>query len=132
LYVGADNEFMMAAKEAAETLSSDRAHPTGAVIVHKGTIVSRGANGSDYHKKHGCRRKEQNIPTGEGYELCEGCSPRNHAEQSAISKMQQGCENDDLYLWGHWWCCESCWNRMIAAEIQNVYLTEGAREKFER
>ncbi len=130
LYVEADNEFMIAAREAAETLSSDHEHPTGVVIVCDEEIIARGANVSDYHEKHGCRRKELNIPTGEQYELCEGCDPRNHAEQVAISQMQEPCKNADVYLWGHWWCCKSCWKKMIEAGIQNVYLVEGAREKF--
>jgi dCMP deaminase len=132
LYVEADNEFMMAAREVAETLSSDHKHPTGVVIVQNGNIVGSGANVSHYHEKHGCRRKELNIPTGEGYELCEGCDPKNHAEQVAISQMQGDCKNADIYLWGHWWCCESCWNRMIEAGIGNVYLLQGARELFEK
>jgi dCMP deaminase len=132
LYVGADNEFMSAAKEAAEELSSDHAHQTGVVIVRHGVVVGRGANVSTYHEDHGCRRKELNIPTGENYELCEGCDPKNHAEQVALSQMQGGCENADIYLWGHWWCCESCWSKMIEAGIQNVYLVEDAEGRFKK
>ena len=132
LYVEEGNRFMMAAKKAAEELSSDHAHPTGSVLVCGDEIVSRGANVSDYHEKHGCRRKELGVPTGQQYEVCEGCNPRNHAEQNALSEMQQYCKNTDLYLWGHWWCCESCWGKMIEAGIRNVYLVEGAEEKFKR
>jgi deoxycytidylate deaminase len=132
LYAAADNEFMMAARAAAETLSSDKEHPTGVVITRDGGILARGANVSTYHEEHGCRRKELHIPTGEGYELCEGCDPRNHAEQGAISEVQGGCKNADIYLWGHWWCCESCWSKMIEAGIKNVYLAAGAEEKFKK
>ena len=132
LYVDHDDKFMMAAESAAEQLSSDHAHPTGAVIVRDGVVLGRGANVSTYHEDHGCRRKELNIPTGEQYELCEGCDPRNHAEQVAISRLQEGCKNADLYLWGHWWCCKSCWSTMIDANIKNVYLVEGAEAKFKK
>ncbi len=132
LYVEEGNTFMMAAKKSAEDLSSDKEHPTGAVVVCDGEIVARGANTSDYHEKHGCRRKERGIPTGQQYELCDGCNPKNHAEQTALEKMQQCCKNPDLYLWGHWWCCESCWEKMIESGVRNVYLVEGAEEKFKK
>jgi len=115
----------------AETESLDPDHATGAVLVREGEIIGAGANGSTYHEQHGCERKKQNIPTGEGYQLCGGCHPKNHAEQTAI----RHCENPnqaDLYLWGHWWCCESCWNAMIQADIKNVYLPEGAEGMFKK
>ncbi len=132
LYVDRDDKFMMAAERAAEELSSDHEHPTGVVIVLDGVVIGRGANVSTYHEDHGCRRKELNIPTGEQYELCEGCDPVNHAEQVAISNVQEGCKNADLYLWGHWWCCESCWNRMIEVGIGKVYLVLEAEAQFKK
>ncbi len=132
LYAEEGDRFMMEAKKAAEELSSDLGHPTGAVIVRDGEILARGANISPYHEEHGCRRKELGTPTGKQYELCPGCHPRNHAEQVAISHVQEGCKNADLYLWGHWWCCEGCWAKMIEAGIRNVYLVTGAEEKFKK
>jgi deoxycytidylate deaminase len=40
------------------------------------------------------------------------------------------CQGADLYLYGHWWCCESCWKAMIAAKIRNVYLLENSENLF--
>ena len=118
LYVEADHAFLQEARLYAEEHSSDHLHPTGAVIVRENEVLGRGANVSHYHEDHGCRRKELNIPTGEGYELCKGCSPKNHAEQAAIADAQTRHSQEkiaeaDLYLWGHWWCCESCWDCII-------------------
>ncbi len=122
---------MQAAKLVAETESLDADHQTGAVIVKDGNIIGAGANGSTWHETHGCERKRQNVPTGEGYELCQGCHPKNHAEQTAIASCEDSPSGADLYLWGHWWCCQSCWGKMIEADIANVYLAEGATEKFQ-
>ncbi len=40
-----------------------------------------------------------------------------------------GC---DVYMFGHWWCCEPCWKAMIDAGVRDVYLPENAHEKFSR
>ncbi len=133
LYVEVSNIFMQEAKKVAEKFSLDPGFKTGAVIVKNKKIIGRGANGSEIHEKFGCKRKKQNIPTGEGYDLCEGCQPKNHAEQSALLDAQNknlSTQDSDLYLWGHWWCCESCWNAMIKAEIKNVYLPENSVKLF--
>jgi deoxycytidylate deaminase len=109
--------------------------PNSSILVKNGEIIGKGVNGSDYHEKHGCYRKEHNLPTGQGYELCEGCNSKNHGEAKAI---QDAIDNDnstdgsDIYLWGHWWCCESCWKAMIKAGIKNVYLLEGSDILFDR
>jgi len=135
LYVKKDNVFMQEAQKVAEEFSLDPGFKTGAVIVKNGEIIGKGANGSEVHEKFGCERKKRNIPTGEGYDLCEGCHPKNHAEQSAILDVQRKnleTQNADLYLWGHFWCCESCWDAMIKAGIKNVYLPENAVELFKK
>ena len=135
LYVPADNPFMQAAKEYAREHSLDKAMPNAAVIVRNGEIIAAGANGSDYHDKHGCKRAKLGLPSGQGYDLCEGCSPKNHGEATAIRNAQENgidVEGADLYLWGHWWCCEDCWNAMIDAGIRNVYLLEDSWELFNK
>lgn len=38
----------------------------------------------------------------------------------------------DLYLWGHWWFCEPCWNAMIEAGIRDVYLLENSEVLFNK
>ncbi len=128
-YVLPENIFMQEAQRVAENYSLDPQHPTGAVIVRDTEILGFGANGSDHHEKHGCERKRLSIPTGQGYELCKGCHPTNHAEQKAILNALENKTDPkgaDLYLHGHWWCCESCWEAMILAGIKNVYLSKSA------
>lgn len=135
LYVPVNNKFMQKAKLAAKTLSLDPAHATGAVIVKNEKIIGTGANGSSFHKFPGCIRKLLKAKTGTLYWTCPGCSPKNHAEASAIDnalKKNKKTDNTDLYLWGHWWCCEPCWNRMIKAGIKNVYLPDSAVKLFKK
>lgn len=134
-YVSMGNPFMARAKEVARHKSLDKAMPGAAVVVKDGKIIGEGANGSDYHENNDCKRVELKCKSGEGYELCEGCHPKNHSEPSAIA---DAIEKDfdvtgaDLYLWGHWWCCEPCWDAMIAAGIKDVYLLEGSEKLFDK
>ena len=135
LYVPADNIYMQKAKEFAKVNSLDKIMPNSSVIVKDGKIIGIGANGSDYHENHGCYRVKNNIPTGQGYELCEGCSPKNHGEPKAIKNAidnSNDTQGADLYLWGHWWCCEPCWNAMINAGIKDVYLLENSEILFHK
>ena len=135
LYVPEDNPYMRIAREYAIANSLDEAVKTGSVIVKGNMIVGQGANGSDYHKTHKCERVRLKIPTGEGYELCEGCHPKNHSEPRAIENAKIrgfNMKGADLYLWGHWWACESCWRAMIAAGIKNYYLMKGSERLFNK
>jgi deoxycytidylate deaminase len=131
-YVPASNPFMEAAK-AASLQSLDSNAPNGSVVVKNGQIVASGTNGSTYHLDHPCVRVLRGIPTGQGYELCEGCHPKNHSEAKALADAEAkriDPAGSDIYLWGHWWCCEPCWNAMIGAGIRDVYLMEGSYELF--
>ncbi|MBI4128258.1 MAG: hypothetical protein HY459_04290 [Parcubacteria group bacterium] len=134
-YVDAAHPFMVLAKEYARVQSLDGVVPTAAVIVQDGVVIGKGANGSDYHKTHQCQRVILGCKTGEGYELCEGCHPKNHSEPKAIQDAnQKGYETKgaDLYLWGHWWCCEPCWDVMIKAGIKNVFLLNESETLFNK
>ncbi len=134
-FVDAQNPFMLEAREYARLNSLDDTVKTGSVIVKSGEIIGRGANGSDYHAKHGCERVRRGIPTGHGYELCEGCDPKNHSEPRAIAdalKRSRETIGADLYLWGHWWACEPCWNAIIEAGIANVYLLKDSEKLFNK
>jgi dCMP deaminase len=134
-YVSASNQWMQAAKHSAQTKSLDDSMPTGSVIVKVGRLLGEGANGSTYHQVHGCERVRLGIPTGQKYELCEGCHPKNHSEPRAIQNAKDAGKDTkgaNLYLWGHWWCCEPCWNAMISAGIANVYLQEGSEVEFNK
>ncbi|HLZ14687.1 MAG TPA: deaminase [Candidatus Saccharimonadales bacterium] len=135
VYVPADNHFMQAAKDIARKASLDITMPTGSVVVKNGKIIGRGANGSKYHQTHVCERARLGIPTGQGYELCEGCHPKNHSEPKAIVDALQHAdtlEGSSLYLWGHWWCCEPCWEAMLGAGIHQVVLMEDSEKLFNK
>lgn len=134
-YVSENHPFMVAAKEFARENSLDKTMPTGSAIVIEGEVVGLGANGSSYHENKECERVKQGIPTGQGYELCEGCHPKNHSEPRAIKAAQEkgvSLEAADLYLWGHWWCCQWCWEAIEGAGIKNVFLMEGSEVKFNK
>src|SRR3989338_840288 len=89
-YVPKDNLFMKLARAYAEAQSFDLAMPSAAVVVDgDGYVVGLGANGSDYHQKYTCRRMELKCKTGQGYDLCEGCHPKNHSEAKAISSVRR-------------------------------------------
>lgn len=135
LYVPADNEFMQAAQKFCADNSLDKAVPTGSAVVKDGAVIGLGANGSTYHQDHVCERVRRGIPTGQGYELCEGCHPKNHSEPRAIADaIQHGhdTQGSSLYLWGHWWCCEPCWSSILKAGIDKVYLLEQSQVLFNR
>ncbi len=135
LYVPADNPFMREAKAYALEHSLDDAVKTGSVVVKGGVVIGRGANGSDYHKTHVCERVRLKMPTGQGYELCEGCHPKNHSEPRAIADARENGHDTagaDLYLYGHWWCCEPCWNAMTLGGIRRVFLMEDSHKLFNK
>jgi deoxycytidylate deaminase len=135
LYVPEGNPYMAEAREYARLHSLDDSVKTGSVLVKDTEIIGRGANGSTYHKEHGCERVRQHIPTGQHYELCEGCNPKNHSEPRAIADaVAHGFDTKgaDLYLWGHWWLCKPCWNAIRDAGIKSVYLMEGSEKLFDK
>lgn len=134
-FVTMANVFMKEAKEQARLHSLDKTMPTGAVVVKDGVVLGRGANGSDYHETHVCERVRLKVPTGQGYELCEGCHPKNHAEPRSIEDARsRGLDphGADLYLWGHWWCCRWCYDSMVKARIRTVYLLKNSQELFDK
>ena len=134
-YIGLDNQYMRIARDYAFTNSLDKNMPNAVVIVKDNKIIGLGANGSNYHDLNGCERIKKGIPTGEGYELCEGCHPKNHGESKAINDAKQK-ENDtndaSIYLWGHWWCCKDCWDKMISANIKNLFLLIDSEKLFNK
>jgi deoxycytidylate deaminase len=135
LYVPLDNPYMKEAKEYAKLHSLDKEMPNTSIIVKDGVVIGRGANGSTYHDTHECERVKNNIPTGEGYELCEGCHPKNHGEGKAIQDaidLGNDMSGADLYMWGHWWCCKPCWERIISVGIKDVYVLEDSDILFNK
>lgn len=128
-YVPATNKFMKAAKELALT-SGCRKQATAAVIIKNGKVVASGTNSGI--RVEICPRILRRSKTGTDYELCKTlCKQKGHAEKMAVEdakKHQIDVGGADLYLFGHWWCCEPCWNAMIETGIKNVYLETGSHE----
>ncbi len=134
-YVPPDNPFMREAEAFARENSLDEAQPTGSVIVKDGQIIGRGANGSEFHLSNPCERVRLGIPTGERYDLCEGCHPKNHSEPKAIKSASlsgHDLQGADIYLWGHWWLCKPCWDAIEEADLAHVYLMEGSENIFNK
>jgi deoxycytidylate deaminase len=141
LLVDMSNPFMIKAKEIART-SNDKQQPTGSVIVNeKGEIVSTASNKNpltsemliNLHKKY-CIRHFFHIPSGDKYWLCPGCAGKeSHAESRAVKQLIDFGDTTgifDLYLWGHWWCCDTCWKNMLKIPIRNVYVLEDSEILF--
>lgn len=138
-FVGMDNEFMQEAMRFAKQESYDTGFggktPVGVVFVKDKRVLIGAGHGNDYHLKHGCKRKELNIPSGEKYELCPGCDYSSHAEPKAIDKaVKKNIElsGSDAYLFGQWWCCKPCSDRMIKAGVRNIYLLKDSEKYFNR
>lgn len=142
-YVDANDQYMLRAKEVART-SNDQSFPTGAVIVSDGVIIVESPNKTplsnpflkNLHKKY-CIRRIFGIPSGQKYWMCPGCaSHENHAENRAcrllIKKFPQKVNtNCNLYLWGHWWCCKPCWDKMTEAGIKRYFLMKDSEILFD-
>lgn len=131
----ADHLFMVLAKEFARKYSVDKSMPVGCVIAKDGHVLGMGANGSDYHEHHGCERVKLQIPSGQQYELCEGCSTKNHGEARAIANARElgyDIRGAQIYTYGHWFFCSSCWDKMIEAELGDAFMMEGSERLFNR
>ncbi|HCC23567.1 TPA: hypothetical protein DF272_05340 [Candidatus Falkowbacteria bacterium] len=133
-FVPLDDPFMIAAKQAAEDKVACSWWPTGAVLVKEEKIIGRGSNAGRFVPL--CPRYKNNCPTGTGYELClNECQQTSHAEVAAIDDaIALGADpaGADLYLFGHWWACENCWNHIIKFGLKRVFLVENADQIFTR
>lgn len=130
-YVPTDNPFMIEAKKISRSTGCAK-QATGAVIVKEGKIIGSGSNAGV--KIEICPRVEKGSKTGEDYHLCkEVCQQESHSEVASINdaiKNNHDISGADLYLYGHWWCCQSCWDAINAAGINNVYLLEDSHITF--
>lgn len=145
-YVSADNPFMAEAIHIRNAESTDKQHPTGAVVVKEGVIIGKSANQAGFkhpkfiamHAKGWCIRRKLKVKSGTKYWLCPGCSTYvDHAESGAVHNAMtktsvKEVRGADLYLYGHWWCCKQCWDAMIKAGIANVYLLENSNKIFKK
>lgn len=142
-YVDESNKHMARAKEIART-SNDQSFPNASVVVCNNEILVGLPNKTplsnsflkNLHKKY-CIRRMFGIPSGQKYWLCPGCaSHENHGEYRASVALQKQFPdkigfNLELYLWGHWWCCKPCWNKMTEVGIKKVFLLKGSEILFD-
>lgn len=130
-YVPENSGFMLEAKKMAERSGCTK-QSTGAVLVKDGKIIGRGSNAG--RKVDVCPRVLRGSKTGEDYHFCkEHCAQEGHSEVMAVRDAKRKgykTKDADLYLYGHWWCCQPCWDTMIEAKVKNVCLAEDAHEKF--
>ncbi|MFZ5391755.1 MAG: hypothetical protein ACOZAR_00995 [Patescibacteria group bacterium] len=138
-FVKLDNQYIQLAKKISQEKSGCSYWNTGAVITgfdKNGSerIISKGANEG---KKCviPCPRFERSCASGTGYKLCKDiCYQDSHAEVNACNHLPQNhlnkYSNIKLYLFGHYWCCQSCWQKMIQSEIYHVLLPENAQKIF--
>lgn len=136
-YVSVDHPWMLEAAKARAQCAGDSLFPVGAVLVKDGQLLARAGNGFNRGAghRHICPRVVFECPSGTGYDLCSLHDAPGHAEPMVIEAAQKlGHESigADMYLFGHWWCCEPCWDAMIQAGIQDVYVTDDAHERFNR
>lgn len=141
-YVPEDHPFMQEAKEFARQ-NHTVLHIHAIVLVKDGMIIGRGSIGAGFHgeidpatgKARGCVREHLGVPTGTQYHLCDGCGYDYHSEPSSIRDAEahgHDVSGADVYFYGHWWCCENCWDLMIQKGIRDVYLMEGSEKLFNR
>lgn len=93
----------------------------GAVLVRDKRIISTGYNGAPRKLKHcsevGCIRSENDIPSGQRYELCRGV----HAEQNAIiNAAYYGISTQDTVMYCTHQPCIICARIMINAGVVKV------------
>lgn len=75
--------------------------------------------GSNWCKKpqKECPRKD--MPTGQGYELCEKiCEQSSHAEIDACRNAGGDAEGGTMYIIGHTYCCDNC--KRVCNEIYGI------------
>lgn len=94
-------------------------------------VMALGCNGSPYHEEHGCERKRRGCASGVGYELCEGCHPRNHAEAKALRALAELSRTaTEAWMWGHWYACAPCTKILEDAGVETLYLVDDAEKRF--
>jgi deoxycytidylate deaminase len=148
-FVPKTNDFITAAKNAAIKHSLTSIFPIGIVAVKEGVVMAEAGNGNGYHEanletpghRKGCvrrylndEREKEGLPkfkSGEGFEFCPGCHADSHAEANLLKNAKESGTYEklggaDVYMYGHFWCCKPCWEKLMSAGVQNIYLPETA------
>ncbi|HOB11526.1 MAG TPA: cytidine/deoxycytidylate deaminase family protein [Syntrophomonadaceae bacterium] len=115
------NEYFLEVADLVATRSTCLRRQVGAVLVKDKRIISTGYNGAPRKLKHcsetGCLRTENDIPSGQRYELCRGV----HAEQNAIiNAAYYGISTQDTVMYCTNQPCIICARMIINAGIEKV------------
>jgi len=115
------NEYFLEVADLVATRSTCLRRQVGAVLVKDKRIISTGYNGAPRKLKHcsevGCIRQENDIPSGQRYELCRGV----HAEQNAIiNAAYYGISTQDTVMYCTNQPCIICARMIINAGIIKV------------
>jgi len=121
---GWDDYFLQLADLIA-TRSTCLRRRVGAVLVKNERIIATGYNGAPRGLRHcldtGCLREEEEIPSGQRYELCRGV----HAEQNAIiNAAYYGVATEGAILYCTNQPCIICARMIINAGIIKVVYRE--------
>ncbi|OGL86907.1 hypothetical protein A3I41_03050 [Candidatus Uhrbacteria bacterium RIFCSPLOWO2_02_FULL_48_18] len=136
-FVPLTHPHMAAAEVARRECAGDSLYPVGVVLVRDAQVLVRAGNGFNRGSatKHICPRVVLECPSGMGYDLCTLHDSIGHAEPMLMQvALEQGIDPTgcDVYMFGHWWCCEPCWKAMIDAGVRDVYVLDDAHERFSR
>ena len=115
------NYFMDIAKLVA-TRSTCTRRQVGAIIVKNKHIISTGYNGAPSNLPHctdgKCMREQQDIPSGERYEMCNAV----HAEMNAVVQAAKlGASVDGAFMVCTHYPCVMCARIIVNAGIKHIY-----------
>lgn len=89
-------------------------------VIIKGSKYWVGSNWCEEPQRL-CPRCFDNVD----YTLCKSlCRQPNHAEVDALNKANKNANGANLYLLGHYYCCDSCHEKMSKAGIKNVFINQ--------
>lgn len=150
-FVSETHPLMQASKKAGVEYSLTPNYPIGIVAAIDDKVIVAAGNGNGYHESNqeteghlnGCKRMfisqervkngGEKIKPGQEFDLCPGCHTDFHAESNLIRKAAEKGINlggADVYMYGHYWCCGPCWEKMDKAGIRKVFLPD-TYKKFE-
>ena len=115
------DEYFMAITRLVASRSTCLRRSVGAVLVKRRNILTTGYNGAPSGLPHcretGCRRMDDNVPSGQRAEICRGL----HAEQNAIVQAAfHGISIEGATLYCTNQPCSICMKMIINAGIAEV------------
>lgn len=98
----------------------------GAILVRDRRILSTGYNGAPSGLEHclivGCKREQEQIPSGQRHEICRAV----HAEQNAIIQAAlAGSSIEGATCYTTVFPCSLCAKLLINSHIKAIYYREG-------